>query len=165
MSTVQEIELRPRFKFELNCENQKALTAFEDSKTNQDKFIVTRIDDHVFIKLPKAQQHFWSPQLHLEIIKKDDNKSMLHGLFGPNPTVWTLFMFMHFVVALLFIGFGIWGYSNWALDNSYSLQIALMVLMLITWFVLYFAGRLGKSSNKEEMENLKTFMYETLPLD
>ncbi|OIQ30820.1 MAG: GTP-binding protein [Bacteroidetes bacterium MedPE-SWsnd-G2] len=165
MPTGQEIELRPRFKFELNYENQKALKAFEDSKNNQKKFVVTRIDDHVFIKLPKAEQHFWSPQLHLEIIEKDKKSSTLHGLFGPNPTVWTMFLFMHFIVAVLFIGFAIWGYSNWALDTSYSLQIALMVLMVITWFVLYFAGRLGKSSNKEEMEDLKTFMYETLPID
>ena len=77
--------------------NEAILSDFENEKTTQSEFIITRVDDHVFIKFPKDKQHFWSPQLHLEINKVDDNSSTLHGLFGPNPTVWTLFMFLHFL--------------------------------------------------------------------
>ena len=71
-------------------------------------------------------------------------------------------MFFHFAVAGLFIAFGIWAYSNSALGISYSLQISLMVFMVLCWFVLYFAGRMGKKTGKKEMHDLHDFMNETL---
>lgn len=164
MPLSNEIVLRPRFKIELNQSNESALNAFEAKKTTQSDFIINRVDDHVFIRIPKEKQHFWSPQLHLEINEIDENTSMLHGLFGPNPTVWTMFMFFHFLVAVLFIGFGAWAYSNWSLEVSYGLQIGIMILMVALWFVLYFTGRLGKKTGKPEMHLLYNFMKKNLNL-
>jgi hypothetical protein len=164
MELSNDIVLRPRFKIEIDRENEKALEAFEKLKTAQTDFVVSRVDDHVFIRLPKSKQHFWSPQLHLEINKKDHKTSFLHGLYGPNPTVWTMFMFLHFFVAGLFIVFGIWAYTNWTLKHDYWLQLALMGLMVVLWFVLYFAGRLGKRKGKPEMHQLCDFMKNTLEI-
>lgn len=165
MSLSNEIVLRPRFKVEIEESNEIALKAFESSKSEQKDFIVNRVDDHVFIRLPKEKQHFWSPQLHLEINKKDDKTSWLHGLYGPNPTVWTMFIFLHFLVVVMFLGFGAWAYSNWSLGNSYSIQVGVMVLMVALWFVLYFAGRLGKQKGKGEMQQLCNFMKDVLDID
>lgn len=162
MPVTNEIVLRPRFKMELNQKNETLLKAFEHAKNTQNEFIVSRIDDHVFIKLPKEKQQFWSPQLHLEINEAENNSSTLHGLFGPNPTVWTMFMFLHFMVAGLFIAFGIWAYTNWTLKNVYAIQLSTMFLMVIIWFVLYFAGSIGKASSKNEMHDLHDFMNKIL---
>ncbi|MGZ0015120.1 GTP-binding protein [Yeosuana sp. AK3] len=162
MSATNTIVLRPRFKIELDCDNESVLKEFESAKSSQKTFIVNRIDDHVFIKYPKHKQLFWSPQLHLEINEKTDNSCTLHGLFGPNPTVWTLFMFLHFMVAGLFIAFSIWAYTNWSLNFNYGVQISLMIFMVIAWFVLYFAGSIGKASSKTEMHELHEFMNEVL---
>ncbi|MBC3847354.1 GTP-binding protein [Winogradskyella echinorum] len=164
MELSNEIVLRPRFKFNVNSNNEKLLKGFETTKTNQSEFIVSRIDDHVFIKFPKSEQHFWSPQLHLEINKKDDKNSTVHGLFGPNPTVWTMFMFFHFIVAGLFLGFGVWAYTNATLNSSYSIQLLLAVLMVVIWFILYFTGRLGQTKGKPEMHRLHNFMKNTLSI-
>lgn len=162
MPLSNEIVLRPRFKFEIKRNNQEALKLFEDTKNYQSNFIASRIDDHVFIKFPKNKQHFWSPQLNLEINEIDQDTSAVHGLFGPNPSVWTMFMFFHFFVAVIFIGFGSWAYSNWSLENSYGLQIGIMLLMVMLWFVLYFAGRIGKKKGEPEMHLLHHFMRDTL---
>ncbi|AJR02348.1 hypothetical protein [Siansivirga zeaxanthinifaciens] len=158
MTTSNDIVLRPRFKFDLKQNNETILNRFENSKLKQSQFIVSRIDDHVFIKFPKKDQHFWSPQLHLEINKIDDENCTLYGLFGPNPTVWTLFIFLHFLVAGLFLAFGIWAYSNWRLNLPYNIQTTLMVLMIVIWIALYFAGSYTKTSSKVEMQALKKFM-------
>ncbi|MFD1615542.1 GTP-binding protein [Gelatiniphilus marinus] len=158
MPVTNDIVLRPRFKMELNQDNETVLKAFEDCKNTQSEFIVSRIDDHVFIKLPKEKQRFWSPQLHFEINETDTKTSTLHGLFGPNPTVWTMFIFFHFMVAGFFIAFGIWAYTNWSLKNDYAVQLSFMFLMVLVWFVLYFAGRIGKASSKNEMRDLYDFM-------
>ncbi len=87
MSLENEILLRPRFKIEIDQNNENALVALDKTKKNQKNFVVSRIDNHVFIRIPKSKQHFWSPQLHLEIEEIDDHKSELKGLFGPKPSV------------------------------------------------------------------------------
>ncbi|OBX27154.1 hypothetical protein LX77_03821 [Gelidibacter algens] len=162
MSITNEIVLRPRFKKELKQDHETILKVFEASKKTCQTYKIVRVDDHVFIRLPKQEQHFWSPQLHLEINEIDSETSMLHGLFGPNPTVWTMFMFLHFLVAGLFIAFGIWTYTNWTLKNPYGIQLGMVIVMIIAWFVLYFAGRFGRTKGKSEMHELYNFMDTTL---
>lgn len=162
MSLENDIVLRPRFKIELKKNNQEVLKVFEEAKKTQKDFIVSRVDDHVFIKIPKADEHFWSPQLHLEIMEIDKNSSRLFGLFGPNPTVWTMFMFFHFIVAGLFIGFGIWAYTNWTLKTDFAIQLFVAILMIILWVALYFGGRLGKATGRDQMVLLHNFMNSLL---
>ena len=72
------------------------------------------------------------------------------------------FMFLHFLVACLFIGFGIWAYTNATLKNSYGIQLGLMFFMMLIWFVLYFGGRMGKATGKPEMIALNDFLNRTV---
>jgi hypothetical protein len=161
-TSINEIVLRPRFKIAIPRSSTSILEDFETHKTTQSNIIVSRLDDHVFLKLPKQKAHFWSPQLHLEINKVDKDNSILHGLIGPNPTLWTFFMFLHFIIACLFFAFGVWAYTNWALKTSYAIQISLMLFMVIIWIGLYLGGRVGKSSSKPQMHELNDFMLEVL---
>ncbi|MFL0352020.1 GTP-binding protein [Xanthomarina sp. GH4-25] len=161
-SKINDVVLRPRFKFEKDKNNQDLLSRFDRAKKEQTNFIVSRIDNHVFIKFPKSKQQFWSPQLHLEIDEINENSSLIHGLFGPNPTVWTMFMFFHFLVGCLFLGFGAWAYSNWSLDTSYAVQISLMLFMVILWVVLYVVGQMGKKVGMDDMHLLHSFMRDVL---
>lgn len=162
MALSNDIVLRPRFKIEIARYNQAILSDFRNAKTTQSKFIITCIDDHVFIKFPKEKQTFWSPQLHLEVNKVDESHSIIHGLFGPNPTVWTMFIFFHFMVGTTFLILGVWGYSMWSLKQHVGLQISLMILMIVIWIALYFAGSIGKASTKPEMHALNDFMHGVL---
>lgn len=71
-------------------------------------------------------------------------------------------MFLHFMIAGLFIAFGIWTYTNLTLEKSYAIQVSLMFLMVIIWVGLYVGGRIGKSSSKKEMHDLNIFMNQVL---
>ncbi|WP_281543372.1 GTP-binding protein [Maribacter aestuarii] len=156
-----DIVLRPRFQLELPHDKEKILALFEVSLNHS--FVIKRIDDHVFIKLNPHDIHFWSPQLHLEINELDDGKgAKLYGLFGPNPTLWTFFIFLHFGVATIFIVLGIWAYSSWALNKPYGLQLGLMGFLVVLWFALYFFGRIGKKKGEPQMRALYNFMIETI---
>lgn len=157
-----DIVIRPRFQMMLDISNLKVLNAFENLSTSQSNFIVSRVDDHVFIKFPKAEQTLWTPQLHLEINEVSSTSSKLYGLFGPNPTLWLLFMFLHLVLTVVAIGFSIWLYSNWSLGNTVVLQTIVLVVVLCIWVLLYIFGRLGRASVKPEMKQLKQFMNSVL---
>lgn len=157
-----DIALRPRFNYQLNGDKEVYLSAMEKAGKDQDEFVVTRVDDHVFVRFPKAKQHYWSPQLEMEISSFEENVTQLRGLFGPKPAVWTMFMFLHFMVATFFIATGAWAYSNYSLEAPYALQLTIMGLLIIAWFVLYFAGRMGRLAGKEEINRLFDFMKNAL---
>lgn len=162
MELSNDIVLRPRFSFELNAPPEKILNAFEHTTEVQKDFIVNRVDNHVFIRIPKHKQHFWSPQLHFEVYKVPQQPTLLKGLFGPKPAVWTLFMFLHFIVGTLFIGAGIWMYSSITLKTSFIVPLVSLLILFILWFALYFSGRLGREAGKKEMKVLHYFMNNTL---
>ncbi len=155
-----DIVLRPRFQLKLHKPKEKALNAFD--RPRKTPFVVSRSDDHVFIKFNRENNHFWSPQLHLEINELEDGSTQVYGLFGPNPTLWTFFMFLHFGVATLFVIFGIWAYSSAALGSSYMPQLVTMVLLVFLWFAFYAFGRAGKRKGKPQMVELYRFMMDTL---
>ncbi len=99
------------------------------------------------------KSHFWSPQLHFEIVKVDENSSILKGLFGPKPQVWTLFMFVHFVVATLFLGVSV-AYVQYRLGESLVFPIAIIGCVAFNLVLLYFLGSIGKETGKNQMKEL-----------
>lgn len=165
MQLSENVVLRPRFQMERLETKEQLIAAFTAAKEKHKQYVLSIVDDHIFIRIPKEKQHFWSPQLHLEIRTDDESKIRLHGLFGPNPIVWTLFMFLHFVVAILFLGCGAWAYSNFALEQSYTPQLFMMLFLIAAWFILYFAGSMGKKAGQKETNELYSFMETTLKKD
>lgn len=162
MAVSNTIILRPRFKISITANHKTLLTAFETTNAVKTGFVVSRVDAHLFIRLPIQKQHFWSPQLHLEIIEEGEEKATVNGLFGPKPSVWTMFMFFHFVIAIFFIAFGIWTYTNYKLNTSFGLSLFFTLFMVVLWIVFYFIGRLGKAKGRPEMQLLYNFMNQTL---
>lgn len=159
---LNETILRPRFSFEIDQPNELVLSSFEDSKKSQSKFIVSRIGNHVFIRVPKTKQQISSPQLHLEIIPISKNKSTVKGLFGPSPTIWTLFMFLHFIIAVLATGICVWIYTKWTLGRSFDLQIVSIIILLFIWIILYFIGQSNKKKSIPKMLEQHHFMRDIL---
>lgn len=157
-----EIVLRPRFQMELEQSCPQIVKRFTEVKKTQSKFKISCVDDHIFIKLPNKDQHFWSPQLHLELSETLEDKCELHGFFGPNPTVWTMFIFFHVAVGILFMVDLIWMYTRYNLDNSIGLQIGISIALVILWVLLYIAGRIGKKKGKLGMRELYDFMMEII---
>lgn len=151
-----EIVLRPRFQINLQSPAQPLLELFQNADTPP--FIIKTSDQHVFIKFNRSESDFWSPQLQIEVVEQEDGNSIIYGLIGPNPTLWTFFMFVHFGVATLFIIFGVWAYSNNALGKGIGPQLGLMALMVVTWIVLYVFGRIGKRKGRSQMHQLHEFI-------
>jgi hypothetical protein len=159
MELDPDIVLRPRFRRDLNM--SRAIFMQTVKKHQQHKnYVISHVDDHVFIRIPKSRSHFWSPELHLEI-QEDNSKQngfLLKGLYGPKSTVWTMFMFFHFVVAGLFIASSIWLYTRFALKDALRAPIIIMILMVLIWVILYIAGRIGRKTGSDQMKELDLFL-------
>tara|TARA_R110002096_G_scaffold413482_1_gene614341 strand:+ start:40 stop:564 length:525 start_codon:yes stop_codon:yes gene_type:complete len=158
-----EVFLRPRFTIEVKENKQKVLNWFADElKKETTKFRGSFVDDHLFISVSKKDEHFWSPQLHLEILEKTDKTSTLKGLFGPKPQVWTLFMFIHFIIGFSFLAFCVVLYTKFSLKESLFFPITMIIVLPFIWIVLYMLGKIGKDTGKNQMKNLHDFMINTI---
>jgi ABC-type multidrug transport system fused ATPase/permease subunit len=157
------IFLRPRFKMDFSENQQELLQKFKDNLNDGTCSYCSQIvDGHITIDVPQEDNHFWSPQLSIEIEQENDGKTIVKGLFGPKPQVWTLFMFVHFAAACSFIGFCVMAYVQWTLKSNYSFALSMVIGLPILWFVLYILGTLGKKKGHKQMEELHKFMMKTL---
>jgi hypothetical protein len=113
-------------------------------KTN---FRIKISGEHIWIHHRKSREKVYTPHLHLELVEKDhDNpdKLLIKGLYSPNSAYWTMFMFFHFILAGLFIGFAIMAYTKSILDESYLPYVILMISIIMLWIGLYFFARYNR---------------------
>ncbi|SDR66882.1 hypothetical protein SAMN05216503_0212 [Polaribacter sp. KT25b] len=158
-----EVFLRPRFTIDLDENRDKILQDFINEFKKEDcVFLGNIVDGHIFISVSKKDEHFWSPQLHLEILETSENKSLLKGLFGPKPHVWTLFMFVHFVIGVSFLGFAALLYTNISLNESVFFPLIMIIFLPLIWVLLYFLGKIGKNTGKNQMKKLHDFMMKVI---
>ena len=165
MSTQKNNEffLRPRFKMDFNENQQKIITKFKENLNQKNcKYCSKIIDGHIIIDVYGEENHFWSPQLNIEVVEIDENKAVVKGLFGPKPQVWTLFMFIHFIMAFAFMVFIIMAYVQWNLKSEYSFALTMIFVVPVLWFLMYFLERLGKKKGHNQMDELHQFMMKTL---
>ena len=94
---LNRILLKPRFKLKFDVSKEEILQQFKDSLGHKDNVYKSQmVDHHIVIDVPKEEEHFWSPQLHVEIEEEGD-KTIVKGILGPRPKIWTFFMFLPFI--------------------------------------------------------------------
>jgi len=160
---INRVLLKPRFKIEREESIATIVDKFKkEFATGTCAYCGKVIDNHIVIDVPKEEDHFWSPQLHVEVEKNEEDKTIVRGLFGPKPQVWTLFMFIHFAVAVAFMVFLVMAYTQWNLKQDYSFPMAMCIALPMLWIVLYFFGQLGKKKGYQQMIELDIFLEEML---
>lgn len=156
------ILLKPRFKLKFTASKQEILQQFKESLGREDCMYKSQmVDHHIVIDVPKEEEHFWSPQLHVEVEEEGD-KTLVKGILGPRPKIWTFFMFLHFIVAVTFFVFFVIFYSRWSLDQEFTFSMIMCLLMPVIWIILYFVGQLGKKFGYEQMLGLHNLLINAL---
>ncbi len=158
-----DIHLRPRFKMNFNESQDVLISKFKNNlKSEKCNYCGKIVDGHIVIDVPVDENHFWSPQLNIEIEKISTDETIVKGLFGPKPQLWTLFMFFHFAVAVAFIGFSIMAYVQWTLKEDNSMALIIVIGLPILWIIMYLLGRIGRRKGHKQMDELYGFMMKTL---
>ena len=156
MDANNEIRLRLRFYKDVEENIESVRQKFENYKVNCTEDCHLKIKhNHIWMNIPEAKREYWSPHLHLELEIKDNNETHIRGLFGPDPTLWTLFMFLHFMVAGIFVIFAGIAYSDYVLKNSTIMDFVVMLLMVIVWFLLYFIAKQIRFKGNGQMNELE----------
>lgn len=148
MDIDKPIKLRPRFRHYTDIKKSVLRERITNLKEEyKSKFRIKLSDNHIWIHHPRSEEKIFTPHLHLEIIEDDSDqpdKLLIKGLYSPNSSYWTMFMFMHFVLAGLFIAFMTMLYTKSVLGESYTLYVYLMIGIALIWTGLYFFARYNR---------------------
>ena len=162
MEPEKSIALRPRFEVESKISIAQILEKAKQLKTElKADYQIKIIDEHLYFYFSKEKRKYYSPFLHLEL-EADEGKTIIKGLFGPEQLLWTLFMFLHFIVAGLFLVFSMMAYTHWSLNQSIVLDIVVMTFMVVFWILLYVIARINREKGVPQMHELEDLMYKVL---
>ncbi len=151
--------IRPRFQQIIATspkEAQRRIQAY--AQDHIDCHLVNSVPGHLTLKIPLTEQHYWSPQLNLTF-EEDDEGTLVRGLYGPNPTVWLLFLFGYGTLGTAALFIGIIGFSQKNLGIEAPILWVLPAL-LIAAVVLYFIAQFGQKIGAEQTFTLHHY-YET----
>jgi hypothetical protein len=153
--------IRPRIRVEspLTPEQIYALISekLEKSKPNIEGSV---LPDFATLSPPNEDQYFWSPQLTMTI-ESTENGSLIRGLYGPKPQVWTMFVFFYSIIGFACLIISMVGLSLWTLNKDASVLWLIPALMLL-FLSLYLVAYLGQKFGQKQMICLHQFMEECL---
>jgi hypothetical protein len=163
MDTNNEIRLRLRFYKDVN-ENRDSLRQkfIQFTTTNSPDFFLKIKEYHIWINIKGTKKAYWSPHLHLEMESKGDNQTHIRGLFGPDPNLWTFFMFLHFMIAGTFIIFCGIAYSHYVLKAPTTTDFIVMSFMVFAWFLLYVIAKQIRSNGEKQMNDIEKVFLEII---
>jgi amino acid permease len=162
MEVDNEVRLLLRFYKDVSQNTDVILHKFQNFKQEKNPNYSLKISGtHIWIFINGVHKKYYSPHLHLEFEKRDENETHIRGLFGPDPTLWTFFMFLHFIIAGVFLIFCGILYSDYILKNSLTTDYVVLFLMFISWFLLYFIARQIRHNGNEQMHELEK-LYKTI---
>jgi len=161
-SQINKVLLKPRFRIEVDQVENQIMDNLKKRLNDENFNFRSQIANmHAVIDVPEEDEHYWSPQLTVEVIK-EDNKTIVKGLLSPKPKVWTFFMFLHFLVAISFFVFLVMFYTQYRLNQDYNFSLIMCIAMPVAWIVLYLVGQFGKKLGYEQMVQLHNFLVDSL---
>ena len=154
-------QVRPRFKIETSYTSEQLLHQIKEALHHEDAPCTGQVHAHyATIYIPHKDQHYWSPQLTLTL-EETENGSILRGLYGPRPVVWTMFIFFYSLIGVAILFIGVMGLSYLSLGKSSTILWYIPVLALVflsLWLVAHFGQKLGH----DQMVILHTFIENTI---
>ncbi|MGR3789392.1 hypothetical protein ACUXZJ_00490 [Flavobacterium sp. TN-1] len=159
METENTINLRLRFYKDIDETVEGVRQKFIDYKSQISPDYVMKIRrNHIQFTIGGLKQRYWSPYLTIELEEKEGSNGQathLRGLFGPAQTMWTFFIFMHFMVAGVFIVFMMFAISDYMLKKSITSDFIVIGLMFFCWILLYILGRQTRENGYGQMNELE----------
>jgi len=153
---MSSFRVRPRFKH-MSGHKQEEIIAHMKELLGKKKELYTYIElpNQIIIKIPKKDRHFWSPQLALSF-EDQDNGTIIRGLYGPDPSVWTVFFFSYSILFFLILLSSMIGLAQLYLDMP-AMWLWGAPVCIVLLFIVYLVAQMGQKIGATQMFDLHHF--------
>jgi hypothetical protein len=141
---MSSFSFRPSFSHELDMPVERAVeTIVEKVSQEPVPFEVRSFPGFICLRIPVADRHFWTPRLMLGLEPSGGDKTCVHGTYGPNANVWSLYLYAYLIIGTGGIFAGIFGYCQWQLGmTAWGLWIFWTLAGLAV--ILYLLAQMGQ---------------------
>lgn len=154
---MTELRLRPRFRQEVACPSGALLSALDQRLSESaDGIRGTVFQTSCVLRVPENDVQFWSPQLEIAVEPQGESGAVVHGLYGPRPAVWSMFVALYVGIAFIGLMGVIFGYSQSLLGHSAWAYWAGPVSVAAAIGV-YLIARTGRRLGYSQMAELRRF--------
>lgn len=116
--------------------------------------------NHLELMIPKERRHFWSPRLSLKLTAIEE-QTRLRGLFGPRPSVWTLFATFYAFLGFIVVLAAMFGASQWSIGNPPTAFWGVPIAG-VGALVAYGLSLAGQRLAQDEMQLLDRFLRDCI---
>jgi hypothetical protein len=144
---MSSFRIRPHFRETVDWDVETAQDQLVNRLRREDsRCVVLSFPGYVTLRIPDRDQHFWSPQLTVSLEAAEDGQTRLEGIYGPNTSVWSMYLYGYLLVGTAGIFAAMFGISQWLADTRpWALWIlaALGFCALVLYIMAQFGQKLG----------------------
>lgn len=121
-------------------------------------FHVVRVGSHFTLTGQKADRHFWSPVLTLEVAEEDGPGGMtgvVRGRFNPSPGIWTGYMLTYLALLTIVLGASMWGLAQVVLGRT-PWALAFVPGCAVVGGLMFWASAVGQRIAGPEMAAMES---------
>jgi flavin reductase (DIM6/NTAB) family NADH-FMN oxidoreductase RutF len=149
--------LRPSFVVDLPRSPERVVADFTAALSHPDAPVIGKIrGEAIQIGMPPSEVRTFSPSMDIRVEAKDDG-TRVYGRIGPQPQVWTTFMFFHMIVAMFGVAGLMWGLARLTANESgWPLWFVPVALFLHA----FIAGGafIGQGLSADQMHRMRSFV-------
>lgn len=141
---MSSFRVRPRFTQAMPLRPDQARARLVDHASRPGtRCEVKTFPDFVCFRIPENERHFWSPRLNLSLNPGPDGGTLVHGTYGPNANVWSMFLYGYLLSGSLALFSGLFGFCQWSLGHRpWGLWIFGLTASLVAG--LYLLAQIGQ---------------------
>ncbi len=149
------VAIRPKFVIESGQSHQEIADGFNQVLKQTDPPCRGLVHDQYVTLHPRSEDlHYWSPQLSLYMEEEEDGVTVIHGRFGPQPGVWTMFIFFYSIIGAAALIVTVIGFANLSIDLSGAI-LWLLPVLIVMFLSLYLVAFLGQKKGHDQMVALQ----------
>lgn len=118
----------------------------------------------VELRVNDEEQRFWSPVLNVTVSRAENGPgSVVNGLVGPNPNLWTLFAMLYMGLWTMIMFAGVFGLVQWSLgERPWGLWVT--AVLFVALLTLYGMSQVGQRLGAPQTAMLRRVLEEALDL-
>lgn len=151
-------QIRPRFEVSSDYEVAELEHIMKQALKKEDAPCAGKVRYGYVSLFPNEEdKHYWSPHLSVTIEEHHSLKgSLIRGLYGPFPDVWTMFVFVYGIIAVAIVIALVIGFANMSIDESPAILWAVPFLILLLGS-MYLVSSIGQKKGHDQIEDIHHF--------
>jgi hypothetical protein len=149
--------MRPRFELQLPIDREQWLSCLRAQLDEDRESLRGQVfRKHAVVQMRDEKKTFWSPYLNLEVEDEPDG-SAISGRFSPHPNVWTMFMGVYILLAIIGLGGLSYGIVQYTLAETPWAFLIVPAAAAMFGFV-YGATLIGQGLGAEQMYLMRSLV-------